>query len=445
MKKISYLVFFAIFLIAGNVIKAYAATLGREIDDTSEIALKPEPKSKNAIFNKNQKIVYRLLVKNNANHQETGRISYLVTTDEGKEVAFDSVKLDLRGSSSKNLLIKIAPMATGFYRIHFMVNSPDYDDTIRKVFGVDPLAIRSKLHKPADFNAFWLQSREQLEKVAPKYRVLERQDLSTERKRVYEVEMHSYGNLVIRGWLVIPRDGKKFPVHYRVPGYVVSLHPNMDSDDFIAFDLNVRGNGDSKDVISIGTDNYCLVNVENKDKYIYRGVYMDCIRGLDFLYSHANLGIDTSKVFVEGGSQGGALALVTAALDHRIKLLTMQVPLFADIRDNMAVSASYDKQVFPFKVFRRYNSMHPGFTWDKFFSTFDYYDPQNFAPMVKCPVLMGIGLLDQFCPPRCSMALFNHISSRNKEFVCVPNSAHDVNMNYFMFQNLWLREKFRIP
>jgi len=59
--------------------------------------------------------------------------------------------------------------------------------------------------------------------------------------------------------------------------------------------------------------------------------------------------------------------------------------------------------------------------------------------------LMGIGLLDQFCPPRCSMALFNHISSTNKEFVCVPNSTHEVNFNYFMFQNLWIREKFRIP
>jgi cephalosporin-C deacetylase len=139
------------------------------------------------------------------------------------------------------------------------------------------------------------------------------------------------------------------------------------------------------------------------------------------------------------------LALITAALDKRVKLLTMQVPLYADIHDNLNISASYDKQVFPFKVFRRYNDIHPGFTWDKFFSTFDYYDPQNFASMVKCPVLMGIGLLDQFCPPRCSMALFNHIGSNSKEYVCVANSTHEVNLDYFMFQNLWLREKFRIP
>jgi len=396
----------------GSTLKV--AAQAQEADETGDVVLKAVPESKDAIFKNNEEVRYQLQLQNNTNAYQAGRISYLVTTDEGKKIAVDSMHFTLKGNGSREMEIKIPSKATGFYRINFMVNLPEYDDTVRKVFGVNPEKIKSQLHKPADFDAFWAQSRQLLEKVPPRYRVLERKDLSTDEKKVYAVEMHSYDNLIIRGWLVIPTDGKKFPVHYRVPGYVVSLKPNMDNDDFIAFDLNVRGNGNSNDVINIGTDNYCLVNIENKDKYIYRGVYMDCIRGLDFLCSHANLGIDTTKIFVEGGSQGGALALITAALDKRVKVLTMQVPLYADIHDNLLVSASYKSQVFPFKVFRKYNGMHPGFTWDKFFSTFDYYDPQNFAPMVKCPVLMGIGLLDQFCPPRCSMALFNHISSAKK-------------------------------
>ncbi len=414
-------------------------------EETGDVILKPVPQSKDAIFKSTEPVKYELQLKNNTDNFQNGRLSYIVTTDEGKKVSADSVHLSLRGGSSKSLSIKIPPQPTGFYRVSFMVNLPEYDDTVRKVFGVNPEKITSETHKPADFDEFWRLSKLELEKVRPDYRVLERQDLSTERKKVYSVEMRSYGNLLIRGWLVIPRDGKKFPIHYRVPGYVVALKPNMDNDDFITFDLNVRGNGNSKDVVDVGTDNYCLVNIENKDKYIYRGVYMDCIRGLDFICSHANLGIDTDKVFVEGGSQGGALALITAALDKRIKALTIQVPLYADIHDDFAISASYDKQVFPFKIFRKYNEIHPGFTWDRFFKTFDYYDPQNFAPMVHCPVLMGIGLLDQFCPPRCSMALFNRIGTKNKEFVCVPNSTHEVDYNYFIFQNVWLREKFRIP
>ena len=443
MKRVSYII---IYLSAFMLISSFRA-MAQETEETGDVVIKAIPQNKNALFNGNEPIRYRLEVRNNTKQQQNGHISYLVTTDEGKKIAQDSVRINLRGGASRDIGFTIPKKAagTGFYRINFMVKTPDYDDTVRRVFGVNPEKITSRLHKPADFDVFWKQTRAQLAQVPGDYQVQERTDLSTKAKKVYSVEMHSYGGIVIRGWLVIPRDGSKFPVHYRVPGYVVTLKPNMDNDDFIAFDLNVRGNGNSQDVINIGTDNYSVINIENKDKYIYRGVYMDCLRGVDFLYSHSNLGIDTSKIFVEGGSQGGSLALVTAAFDKRVKLLTMQVPLYADIHDGYSISESYEHQVFPFKVFRKYQKQHAGFSWEKFYATFDYYDPQNFASMVKCPVLMGIGLLDQFCPPRCSMALYNHISSTNKEFVCVANSTHEVDFNYFMFQNLWLREKFRIP
>ncbi|MCO5950030.1 acetylxylan esterase [Mucilaginibacter flavidus] len=442
MKKVCYIIVFALSILLGSLAAVKAQ---QQTEETGDVVLKATPYNKTALFTSSEEVRYRVQLHNNTKQQQNGRVLYQVTTDDGKKVTADSVRISLREGGDKDIIVNIRKRNTGFYRINFIVKLPEYDDTVRRVFGVNPEKVTSQLHKPKDFDAFWKQSKVELAQVPANYRVLERKDLSTQYKKVYSVEMHSYGDLVIRGWLVVPTDGNKFPVHYRVPGYVVSLQPNMDNDDFIAFDLNVRGNGNSKDVINIGTDNYSLINIENKEKYIYRGVYMDCLRGLDFLYSHSNLGIDTSKIFVEGGSQGGSLALITAALDKRVKLLTMQVPLYADIHDNFAISASYDQQVFPFKVFRKYQSQHAGFSWEKFYSTFDYYDPQNFAPMVKCPVLMGIGLLDQFCPPRCSMALYNHISSTNKEFVCVPNSTHEVNFNYFMFQNLWLREKFRIP
>ncbi|WP_190295295.1 acetylxylan esterase [Mucilaginibacter rubeus] len=414
-------------------------------DSDGEMFIEAKPRNKNGIFKGNDEISYKLNIKSTYKDKQEGKFKYVITTDEGKPVFKDSSDFSIGAGSSKSLNVKVNTKNAGFYHIDFMFNLSAYDDTVRKVFGLNPESITSQLHKPADFDSFWLQTRQQLADVKPQYKVLERKDLSTKYKKVYLVEMKSYDNLLIRGWLVIPTDGRKFPVHYRVPGYVVELKPNMDNDDYIAFDINVRGNGNSKDVVHINTDNYNVTNIEDKNKYIYRGVYMDCLRGLDFLYSHSNLGIDTSKIYVEGGSQGGALAVVTAALDKRVKVLTMQVPLFADIRDNYNISASYKEQVVPFKMFRRYKASRAEFTWDKFFENFDYYDPQNFAPMVKCPVLMGIGLLDQFCPPRCSMSLYNHLGTTNKEWVSVPNSTHEVDLNYFMFQNLWIREKFRIP
>ena len=416
-----------------------------QTEDTGDLVLKSYPGNNDAIFKGNEPVLYRLTLKNNTDTLQKGRISYLVTTDKGVKAGAGATRIALKGKANQSLTIRIPPKATGFYRVNFMVNTTDYDDTVRRVFGVNPEQVHSELHKPADFDEFWARTRQDLAKVTPNYKITERKDLSNLHKKVYLVEMQSYNNLEIRGWLVVPQDGKKFPVHYRVPGYVVALKPNMDNDDYITFDINVRGNGNSNDAISIGTDNYTLVNIQDKEKYIYRGVVMDCLRGMDFIYSHPNLGIDTSKIFIEGGSQGGALALITASLDKRIKILTMQVPLYSDIRDDEQISASYTVPIFPFKVFRKYQEMHPSFTWDKFYHTWDYYDPQNFAAQVTCPVLMGIGLLDQVCPPYCSMALFNHISSKNKEYRCSPNTTHEVEYSYFMFQNMWLREQLRIP
>jgi cephalosporin-C deacetylase len=424
---------------------AFSAIAQNDKEETGEITIEANPRNKNAIFKDDENVGYKLKIKSTYKAAQAGKLTYNILTDDFTNISTNSIPVHLTENSAETYTVNIPQQRPGFYRINFMLNTTTYDDTVKKVFGVSPEKIVTQLHRPADFDAFWKASMDTLKKVAPNYKVIFRKDLSTKAKKVYLVEMQSYQNLLIRGWLVVPTYGKKLPVHYRVPGYVVELKPNMDNDDYIAFDINVRGNGNSRDAVSVGTDTYCLVGIEDRDKYIYKGVYLDCIRGLDFLYANAKLGIDTSKIYVEGGSQGGALGVVLASLDKRVKVLTVQVPLYSNIHDAYKITNGYDSQVFPFKMFRKYQENHSGYTWDKFFSVWDYYDPQNFAPNVKCPVLMGIGLLDMFCPPRCSISMYNHLGTANKEFVSVPNSTHEVDFNYFMFQNLWIREKLRIP
>jgi cephalosporin-C deacetylase len=417
-------------------------------EEMGEVTIEVKPGNKNAIFKDNENVDYKLKIKSTYQTAQDGKLTYNILTDDFTKISTNSIPVHLTKNSAETYSVNIPKKAAGFYRVHFILNTTTYDDTVKKVFGVSPEKIVTQLHRPADFDAFWKGSLDTLKQIAPNYKVIFRKDLSTKAKKVYLVEMRSYENVLIRGWLVIPTyNAKSLPVHYRLPGYVVALKPNMDNDDFIAFDLNVRGNGNARDEIAVGTETYCLINIENRNKYIYRGIYMDCIRGLDFLMSHKSLGIDTSRIYIEAGSQGAALGIATAGLDKRVTVLTIQVPLYADIRDSWHISSFYNEQVFPFKQFRNYNRSHPDFTWDKFFKLFDYFDPQNFAPNIKCPVLMGVGLLDQFCPPRCSLAMYNHLGTKpgEKEWVSVPNSTHEVNFDYFTFQNNWLREKFRIP
>ena len=52
-----------------------------------------------------------------------------------------------------------------------------------------------------------------------------------------------------------------------------------------------------------------------------------------------------------------------------------------------------------------------------------YYDVANFVPLIKCPVLVGVGLRDETCPPAGIIAAFNQIKSP-KEIVILPKSGH---------------------
>jgi cephalosporin-C deacetylase len=410
-----------------------------------ELIPEVDPSHKDGLYDDDEVVNYKIRLKSSYKETQEGKLSYDVLTDDNRTVLTGHLPVKLKYKEGDTYSVTIPKQHPGFYHFNVRVNTTSYDDTIKRVFGVSPLKLTSTLHRPADFDEFWRETLAELKKVPPDFKITLDKEQSTKDKKVYLVQMRSYGDIVIRGWMVIPTFGHRFPVHYRVPGYGVPMHPNMDADDFIAFDIDVRGNGISRDDIKLNTDIYSTTGMEDRDRYIYRGAIMDCIRGMDFLYSHYNLGIDTSRIYVEGGSQGGALGIATAALDKRVRVLTVQVPLYSDIRDTYDISATYTDQVFPFKMFRKYYDTHPGYTWDDFYKVFDYYDPQNFAPKVKCPVLMGIGLLDLFCPPRSSMCMFNHLGTKNKEFITVANSTHEVNFNYFMFQNNWLREQLRVP
>jgi cephalosporin-C deacetylase len=52
-----------------------------------------------------------------------------------------------------------------------------------------------------------------------------------------------------------------------------------------------------------------------------------------------------------------------------------------------------------------------------------YYDNANFARHIRCPVLVGLGLRDDVCPPAGVLAAVNMIRAR-KEVVILPKSGH---------------------
>ena len=164
-------------------------------------------------------------------------------------------------------------------------------------------------------------------------------------------------------------------------------------------------------------DGYMHRGMESRDTYYYKDVYADCVRAVDFLCSLPDW--DGKNVLVTGGSQGGALTIITSALNEKV---TMCAPFYPALCDLMGFLH------------------HRAGGWPKFFSglyddssviiptqqaeaTLPYYDVVNFARRLRVPTFMSWGYSDDTCSPTSVWAAWNEISS---EKVCdiTPTSGH---------------------
>src|SRR5690554_7541409 len=74
---------------------------------------------------------------------------------------------------------------------------------------------------------------------------------------------------------------------------------------------------------------YMKSNLDDKDNYYYKRVYLGCVRAVDFIESLDKF--DGNTIGVTGGSQGGALSIITAGLDSRIDYLAAFYPALSDL------------------------------------------------------------------------------------------------------------------
>jgi cephalosporin-C deacetylase len=57
--------------------------------------------------------------------------------------------------------------------------------------------------------------------------------------------------------------------------------------------------------------------------------------------------------------------------------------------------------------------------------TLAYFDGQNFADRITCPIIVNIGLQDNVCPPETGYALFNKIAATDKRLYPYEGHGHD--------------------
>jgi len=285
----------------------------------------------------------------------------------------------------------------------------------------------AKLKKPSDFEAYWNKTLSEISDIPMEPEITPVPEKDTQTGRLYRVRLKSYGNVPIIAWYYVPKEldilseqmpERKFPAIQIMPGWGAE-QPPMDrtGEGFITFSLNPRSHGPSKEFFETPVPHH-LWNIENPGKYYYRKAYMDCIRGIDFLESRPE--VDSHNIGVEGGSQGGAFALATAALDNRVACAVANVPYISNFPDFVRLSTLGSGAEFG----KRMKDPEKGAQIRK---TLSYIDVSLLASSIQCPTMITVGLQDRVTPPLNGIVAFNRIPEEiTRSFIMDPDADHEV-------------------
>ncbi len=149
--------------------------------------------------------------------------------------------------------------------------------------------------------------------------------------------------------------------------------------------------------------------------YVYREIVGHCLRGLRLLASRPE--VDADRIAVVGVSEGGGLALMLGALAPEVKAVAADAPMFCDF------GLSLEAGGWPYSEMARFLRSDPELA-AKARITLSYFDLLNFAPRIRCPALLNIGLLDQVSLPTAVFAVYN-LMPGPKEINPLPGAGHE--------------------
>ena len=291
---------------------------------------------------------------------------------------------------------------------------------------------------PDDFDNFWGETLAGLAEMPLDARVTPDPLRSNDGVNVYQVTYRSLDGLEIFGWYSVPAQGEgPFPAILHLPGYKSepAVRRDWGRKGVVVLSVAVRGKLPSSSQFNPGYPGLLTSGVESRDTYSYKGVISDCSRGLDFLLARPE--VDPERVYACGSSQGGGLTLITSGLRAEIKGGVSGYPFLCCYPESMKMLRSY-----PYDELSCYSRYYPERT-GQMLETLRYFDAVNFAPRIKCPMVVGIALEDEVCPPETSYAAYRLLGGE-KELWLFPNSGHGNAHAYPAQETTWLEGRIGV-
>lgn len=356
-----------------------------------------------------------------------GELKYSIGNDMLQSDKHGSVKLK-NGRAVINMGTKKTP---GFrdMKLSVSLDGKTYEHHIKVGFSVDK--IKPYTQEPQDFRSFWQKNVEELKQVPMSYTKELYKDYCTDKIDCYLVKLQidKMGHSMY-GFLFYPKNVQpgKHPVVLCPPGAGIKTikdpmrNKYYAENGFVRFEVEIHGLdprissetfGEISRAFNDRNGGYLANGLENKDIYYMKHVYVGLVRCIDFLTSLPEW--DGKNVAVQGGSQGGALAIIAAGLDSRVTQCVANHPALSDMAGYAAKGGTggYPHFCRQPQILSNTDCLN----------TLAYFDVVNFARYVKAPTYLTWGYNDVTCPPTTSYAVWNTLKC-TKESLLTPINEH---------------------
>ncbi len=295
-------------------------------------------------------------------------------------------------------------------------------EKLRAYQGINP--------KPQDHEAYWQAALEEMRSVDPQVE-LKPAKFQAPFAECFDIYFTGVRGARIHAKYLRPKARPTpHPAVLQFHGYTGHAGEWHDKLNYVAAGMSVaamdcRGQGgSSEDTGGIkGTTHHGHIIrglSDRPENLLFRHIFLDTAQLASVVMNLPE--VDAERVGAMGGSQGGGLTLACAALEPGIKRAAPVFPFLCDYRRvwemDLAMHAYAELKTF----FRFFDPTHAN--EDEWFRRLGYIDLQHLAPRIKAKLLMGLGLMDNICPPSTQFAAYNKMTCE-KEMVIYPDFGHE--------------------
>lgn len=305
---------------------------------------------------------------------------------------------------------------------------------------------RPPREEPDDFDGFWARTLDESRAAGTGLR-RRTVDAGYSELITEDVEFSGFGGQSVKGWFVAPRHRPgPLPVVVSYLGYgggrgLVGSWSQLPAAGIAQLVMDTRGQGsgyrpgDTPDgAIGPAVGGVMTRGIDDPEDYYYRRVFTDAVLAVDAARTHPL--VDPTRVVVQGGSQGGGIALAAAGLSTGLAGVVADVPFLCGFRRAVELVDTH-----PYAEIAQYLRVHRG-AEQRVWRTLSYFDGVHMAARATAPALFSVGLMDQVCPPSTVYAAFNHYGG-DKRMAVYPYNGHE-NGEEFQAQRTveFVRERF---